>query len=230
MEINKSIIIPCKDEKENINNVLHGIFKSLKEDTEIIIVVDDESDSTIKNLPNNIQNLRTLINKYGPGPAEAIKYGIDNSTGNSVCIFMGDGSDDPDQIEELFSLIERGVSVAVATRYSRGGQYVGNSTLKYLLSRVSGLILYYLFFIKTKDPTNMFKAYNKHFLDSVEIESQNGFTLGLEMIVKAKLRKKRIAEIPTIWIDRDFGESKFSISKFLPSYLYWVFRLIIRKK
>ena len=26
---------------------------------------------------------------------------------------MGDGSDDPDQIEELFSLIERGVSVAV---------------------------------------------------------------------------------------------------------------------
>ena len=32
---------------------------------------------------------------------------------------MGDGSDDPDQIEELFSLIERGVSVAVATRYSR---------------------------------------------------------------------------------------------------------------
>ena len=104
MEINKSIIIPCKDEKENINNVLHGIFKSLKEDTEIIIVVDDESDSTIKNLPNNIENLRTLINKYGPGPAEAIRYGIDNSTGNSVCVFMGDGSDDPDQIEELFSL------------------------------------------------------------------------------------------------------------------------------
>ena len=192
MEINKSIIIPCKDEKENINNVLHGIFKSLKDDTEIIIVVDDESDSTIKNLPNNIQNLRTLINKYGPGPAEAIRYGIDNSAGNSVCVFMGDGSDDPDQIEELFSLIERGVSVAVATRYSRGGQYVGNSTLKYLLSRVSGLILYYLFFIKTKDPTNMFKAYSKSFLDSVEIESQNGFTLGLEMIVKAKLRKKEL--------------------------------------
>ncbi len=230
MEITKSIIIPCKDEEDNINNVLHGIFKSLKEDTEVIVVVDDVKDSTIKNLSYNTENLRTMINDYGPGPANAIKYGIENSLGDSICVFMGDGSDDPDQIEELFSLINRGVSVAVATRYSRGGQYVGNSTLKYLLSRLSGVILYYLFFIKTKDPTNMFKAYDKSFLNSVEIESKNGFTLGLEMVVKAKLQKKRIAEIPTIWIDRDFGESKFSISKFLPSYLYWVFRLIIRKK
>ena len=76
----------------------------------------------------------------------------------------------------------------------------------------------------------MFKAFSKSFLEDVEIESDNGFTLGLEMVVKAKLNKKKIGEIPTIWIDREFGESKFNMKKYLPSYLYWVFRLIIRKK
>jgi dolichol-phosphate mannosyltransferase len=50
------------------------------------------------------------------------------------------------------------------------------------------------------------------------------------MIVKAKLRKKKIGEIPTIWIDRNFGESKFDFNKFLPSYVYWVGRLILRRK
>ena len=48
LELNKFIIIPCKDEKENIKNILHGISKSLKEDTEIIIIVDDDNDSTLK--------------------------------------------------------------------------------------------------------------------------------------------------------------------------------------
>ena len=76
----------------------------------------------------------------------------------------------------------------------------------------------------------MFKAYDKTFIKEVGIESDNGFTLGLEMIVKAKLRKKKIGEIPTIWIDRNFGESKFDFNKFLPSYVYWVGRLILRRK
>ena len=60
----------------------------------------------------------------------------------------------------------------------------------------------------------MFKAYNKEFLDRVGIESDNGFTLGLEMIVKAKLNNYKVGEIPTIWIDRNFGESKFSSKNF----------------
>ena len=60
------------------------------------------------------------------------------------------------------------------------------------------------------------------------VKSSNiGFTLGLEMVVKAKLLKKPIGEIPTIWM-KGFGVSKFSINKFLPSYLYWVKRLIFR--
>ena len=59
----------------------------------------------------------------------------------------------------------------------------------------------------------MFKAYNKEFLERVGIESDNGFTLGLEMIVKAKLNNYKVGEIPTIWIDRNFGESKFKFKK-----------------
>jgi len=230
LEINKSLIIPCKDEGEEFAIILKRFLAYLKEDTEVIVVVDDDKDATVSHLEKANLNVRLLINKYGKGPANAVKYGIDHSSGDSVCVAMGDGSDDPKQVEELFLLIERGLTVAVASRYIKNGQYIGKKGLKYFLSKYAGVLLYYLFRIGTKDPTNMFKAYDKRFLKQVVVESKNGFTLGLEMVVKAKLNKKPIGEVPTIWIDRTHGESKFDLKKFLPSYLYWTYRLILRKR
>lgn len=230
MVISKSLIIPCKDEGPEFVTILKRFKNYIKDDTEIIVVVDNENDSTISEIKKSDLGINLFVNTYGTGPAHAVTYGIDNSKGNAVCIAMGDGSDDPKQVEDLFLLIERGLSVAVASRYIRNGNYIGKKGIKYLLSKYSGLIIYFVFRTGTKDPTNMFKAYSKDFINSVKIESTNGFTLGLEMIVKAKLNKRPIGEIPTIWIDRAHGESKFDLRKFLPSYCYWVFRLLFRRK
>lgn len=230
MEINKSLIIPCKDEGPEFVTILKRFINYIKNDTEVVVVVDSEKDSTISEIKKSDLDINLLVNSYGNGPAHAVRFGIDNSKGNAVCVAMGDGSDDPKQVEDLFLLIERGLSVAVASRYIKNGNYIGKKGIKYLLSKYSGFFLYFVFRIGTKDPTNMFKAYSKDFINSVKIESTNGFTLGLEMIVKAKLNKRPIGEIPTIWIDRAHGESKFSLRKFLPSYCYWVFRLIFRRR
>ena len=230
MDINKSLIIPCKEEGEEFLNILNSFIENIKPDTELIVVFDDKDDSTYKILKNSSLKTRIVINDLGPGPTQAIKSGIKASTGKNICIAMGDGSDDPTQVEDLLFLLERGCAVAVASRYSRGGQFVGEKNIKYFLSKYSGKVLNFLFFIGTKDPTNMFKAYDKNFLQEVKIESDVGFTLGLEMIVKAKLYKRMVGEIPTIWIDRAFGTSKFNFQSFLPKYLYWVGRLMLRKR
>ena len=42
-----------------------------------------------------------------------------------VVVTMADGCDDPQQIDQLARLVERGVVVAAASRYSKGGQQVG---------------------------------------------------------------------------------------------------------
>ena len=230
MVINKSLIIPLKEESEEVIEILSNFIDYLKDDTELIVVLDSEQDPTYKFLKNSNLNIQILISTLGPGASNAINYGINNSKGKHVCIAMGDGSDDPRQVEDLLLLVQRGLSVAVASRYSRGGQFVGNKNFKYLLSKYSGFFLNLFFRIGTIDPSNMFKAYDKSFINMAQIDSVVGFTLGLEMIVKAKLNKNPIGEIPTIWIDRTHGESKFDLKRFLPSYLYWVYRLIIRRK
>ena len=226
---NKSLIIPCKEEGENFLTILKRFEENIKDDTEVIVILDSKEDSTYQFIKNSDTNARIEINN-NEGVASAINHGIQAAVGKFICIAMGDGSDDPTQVEELLMLVERGLSIAVASRYSRGGQFIGNKNLKYLLSKYSGKFLNLFFSLNTKDPTNMFKAYNREFLQIVGIESDNGFTLGLEMIVKAKLNNYKVGEIPTIWIDRNFGESKFKFKQFLPSYIFWAGRLIIRKK
>jgi hypothetical protein len=229
LEQTKTLIIPCKDEGREFSNILKRFLDYLDETTLVLIVVDDIEDSSLEYLGELSSNIKVLVNTYGPGPALAIKYGIDNSVGNSICVAMGDGSDDPKQVEELFLLIDRGLSVAVASRYTKNGKYIGRKSFKYFLSKYSGIILNILFRLGTNDPTNMFKAYSSNFLKNVKVESKNGFTLGLEMVVKAKLNNAPIGEMPTIWIDRTHGISKFNMKKYLPSYIYWVKRLILRQ-
>ena len=229
MAINKSLIIPLKNETKEVITIIKRFKQFLHEDTELIIVLDDEKDPTFKILKNLTLDIKILISELEPGASNAVKYGISKCNGKFICIAMGDGSDDPTQVEELLLLVERGLTVAVASRYSKGGQFVGKKGIKYLLSKYSGKLLFHIFRVGTKDPTNMFKAYDKKFLDEIKIESSVGFTLGLELIIKAKLKSKNIGEIPTIWIDRTFGESKFSIRKFIPKYLFWVMKLVTRR-
>lgn len=230
MRFKKSLVIPCKDEGKEFSKILQSFKSSVSNNTEIIIVLDSINDATYETiLPFLTDNIRIVISSSS-GPAAAVKAGINDATGQYICIAMGDGSDEPRDVEKLFSLLENGADLAAGSRYMKDGKYIGKKNFKWFLSRLAGFILYYFFRVGTKDSTNMFKAYSKNFLQKVSIESNNGFTLGLEMVIKAKLYKLNVKEIPTIWTDRTFGNSKFNLKKYLPSYLFWVIRLIIRKK
>ena len=58
------------------------------------------------------------------------------------------------------------------------------------------------------------------FVAAVGIESDAGFEVGLELVAKAHRRRQRVAEIPTIWLERT-GSSNFQLGKWIPKYLRW---------
>lgn len=221
-----SIIVPARNESTYINVFLERLIENLKSPAEILIVVDNINDSTftsLKNFDNSKIRVVKLISSYGPGPANAIRYGIDSASTGIVVITMADGSDDPRDVDDLILLIERGCSIAVASRYMPGGQQVGGPKFKKTLSKNASRVLRVFAGVDTHDATNSFKAYSMKFLSDVKIESRNGFEVGLELVAKAHRNKLLIAEIPTIWIDRLVGESNFYVRKWLPYYLYWFF-------
>jgi len=219
-----SIVMPAHNEGDNIVPILDRIFRAVEMPCEVAVVVDTPDDSTVPVLEKYgavEPRLQTLINTYGRGPANAIRFGIDHAASPVVVVTMADGSDDPEQIEDLTRLVERGVVVAAASRYAPGGQQVGGPLLKSVLSRAAGLSLHFFARIGTRDATNSYKAYDRDFVRQVGIDSRHGFEIGLELTAKARRLRRPVAEIPTIWLDRDAGMSNFKLWTWIPKYLRW---------
>lgn len=221
-----SIVIPAKNEGEKILIALSRLEDAISFPFECLVIVDSEIDPTIPavvDFHNEYNQFTCLVNTGVKGPSGAIKFGINKAKAPIVVVTMSDGSDDPRVIPDLIRLIERGVDIACASRYMPGGQQIGAPLIKSILSRIAGKSLSNFRRVGTRDATNSFKAYNKVFLEKVGIESKYGFEMGLELVAKAKRYGYRVAELPTIWIERDFGESNFKLMKWLPRYLYWYF-------
>lgn len=219
-----TIVIPSYKEGDAIVPALERIEEFVSLSKQVLVVVDFEEDPTNETLAKFSKqhpDFKCIVSTYGRGPANAIRYGIDQSASRTVVVTMADGCDDPRQIDELTLLVERGVVIASASRYMPGGQQVGGPRFKSFLSRMAGLSLNFFTNTGTRDATNSFKAYDREFVQQVGIDSRHGFEIGLELTAKARRLRRPVAEVPTIWLDRTFGESNFQMKKWIPKYLKW---------
>jgi dolichol-phosphate mannosyltransferase len=219
-----SVVIPVYNEGEAIVACLERILRDVLLPSEILLVHDTPDDTTVPyahKVAATDPRVRTVLNTYGRGPANAIRFGFHAAVAPVAVVTMADGCDDPRQIDELARLVERGVVVAAASRYMPGGQQVGGPRLKGMMSRWAGRSLHSLARVGTRDATNSFKAYDAEFVQAVGIESRTGFEIGLELTAKAARLRLPVAELPTIWLDRMLGESRFDLGRFLPGYLRW---------
>ena len=219
-----SIVIPAYNEGETITPVLDRIFESVSLPAEVLVVVDTLDDTTlppVRAYEVREPRLHALHNTYGSGPAAALRFGVEHARAPVIVVTMADGSDDPMQIDALTRLVERGVVIACASRYMRGGQQVGGPWLKGRMSRLAGVSLRLLAGVGTHDATNSFKAYSRSFVKLVGIESDAGFEMGIEMVAKARRQRLPVAELPTIWLDRETSASNFKVAAWIPRYLRW---------
>jgi dolichol-phosphate mannosyltransferase len=222
-----SIVVTAYNEGDAITTALDRIVEAVTLPCEVLVVYDSPEDTTApyaEKYASADERVVPTLNTYGPGPARAIRFGIDHANAPVVVVTMADGCDDPLQIDQLARLVDRGVVIAAASRYMRGGQQIGGPPFKAFLSRLAGRSLHLFARVGTRDATNSFKAYSKEFVRSVGIDSDSGFEVGIELVAKARRLRKPVAELPTIWLDRSFasaGESNFKLARWLPKYLRW---------
>jgi len=220
-----NVVIPVYNERENIKKTLDEIEGKIKTSHIIFFVYDFDEDNTIpivKNFQkNNNSNIVLVKNKYGKGVLNAIKTGFETVEGGIVLVVMADLSDDLSTVDEMFREINNGYDLVCGSRYMKGGKQIGGPWFKKLLSRAAGVSLNYLVGIPTHDVTNSFKMYKMNILNDITIESNGGFELGMEIVVKAWIKGYKITEVPSVWRDRCAGESRFMLVKWLPKYIHW---------
>ena len=224
-----TIVIPVYNEGGNIRATLSELDAKVSVDAATWLVYDADEDTTVPAAKELLGQTRIpfklVKNKFGKGALNAIKTGLEDADSELIVVTMADLCDPPEVINEMVEVAERkGADIVCASRYMKGGRQYGGPKFKGFLSHTVGLLLCWFARLPTHDPTNSFKLYRKSFLNTVTIESTGGFELGLELVVKAHLARRRIVEVPTTWRDRVAGKSNFKLWKWLPKYLRWFFR------
>lgn len=225
------IIIPVYNEAENISKTLTTLEEKVKTVHRIYIVYDFEEDNTLpvaREFINKGLDVQ-LIRNPKRGVVNAIKTGLREAQEDYLLVTMADMSDDYSVVDNMCNLMAKGYDVVCGSRYVKGGKQIGGPIIKKTISRIAGVSIKYIAGMPTHDITNSFKLYRKKMLDAIEIESDGGFEIGMEIVVKAHFSGFKVTEIPCVWMDRQEGKSRFKILHWAPKYLRW-YLYAMRKK
>ncbi len=225
MNTELAIVIPVYHEGESIGPTLDAVADLIHTPHTIYIVYDMDEDNTLPVAARYMQQghpIKPLKNRCGRGALNAIKTGLHHTSHPWTLVVMADLSDDLAKVDTMLDMARlQSCDIVCGSRYMRGGRQIGGPLLKKTLSRLAGVSLHGFTGIPTHDITNSFKLYSRRVLDTVTIESDGGFELGMEIVIKSWLAGFRIGEVPATWLDRTAGQSRFRLLHWLPKYLRW---------
>ena len=217
--LEKLVIIPTYNEKENINNILSAIF-SLKKGYHVLVVDDNSPDGTasiVKDLTELYKNslfLEERKDKLGLGTAyiHGFKWAIAN---NYEYIFEMDAdfSHSPNDLEKLFEACNYGgADVAIGSRYVPGGRIENWPWDRHLYSKGGSFYTRLITWMPVNDPTAGFMCYRKNVLQTINLDSIQfvGYAFQIEMKFAAWKLGFMLKEVPIVFIDRKEGVSKMS--------------------
>ncbi len=222
------ILIPVFNEDETIVKTIENIFSAVKYDYKIIICYDYDEDPTLKiikeSFPHNPKIV--FVKNFSQGFNNALISGFKSSTAKAVLVFMADDHINHNIINLCYEKFTEGYQVVCPSRFIRGGKMTGNPFLKGIITKLVSFFLFNFTSFPIKDSTNSFRLFSKELINKVKIESNKGFTLSLELTAKAHRLGYKITEIPTIWVERDKGKSRFKLFSFILPYTKWLYYIV----
>ena len=222
------ILIPVFNEDETIVKTIENIFSAVKYDYKIIICYDYDEDPTLKiikeSFPHNSKIV--FVKNFAQGFNNALISGFKSSTAKAVLVFMADDHINHNIINLCYEKFTEGYQVVCPSRFIRGGKMTGNPFLKGIITKLVSFFLFNFTSFPIKDSTNSFRLFSKELINKVKIESNKGFTLSLELTAKAHRLGYKITEIPTIWVERDKGKSRFRLFSFILPYTKWLYYIV----
>jgi len=219
-----SIIIPAKNEAETIGETINNLVEQFNKSIEYEIIVvndysDDRTEVVLENLSVIYYNVSYVNNENIGGVGNAIKFGIVNSKGNVIAICMADGSDSPIDILSSYECIVKGEFDCVfGSRFIKGAHITNYPYFKKILNRAFNNLVKIISQYKYNDFTNIFKVYKRDVIESLTPIRAEGFSIGLEMSLKAFKNGYKIKIIPIGWRQRTAGESKLKLIKNIKVY------------
>ncbi len=215
----KIVIIPTYNEKENIENILFAIF-SLNQAFHVLVIDDGSPDGTadiVKELFDKYPNqlfLEERKGKLGLGTAYIHGFKWALTKGYEFIFEMdADFSHNPNDLDRLYQACKiGGGDVAIGSRYVKGGSIENWPLDRHLYSKGGAFYTKMITCMPVKDPTAGFVCYNRKVLETINLDAIRfvGYAFQIEMKFTAWKLGFKIIEVPIVFIDRQAGLSKMT--------------------
>lgn len=215
---------------ERLNELLRGAGEPFR-----LYVVDDGSkDRTAevvreaaKALPVTLLQHRTNL-----GVARGFDTGLRHIAkaarpDDAIVTLEGDNTNDPEFLHDMLRLIRSGSDVVCASRYIRGGRYVGFPLKRRIFSFGANWLMRLAFPVDgVRDFTIFFRAYRARAIQAAILHygdkfiERAGFTANAEILYKVNAASEiRASEVPLVYrYDRKKGGSKMKVGNNLKEY------------
>jgi glycosyltransferase involved in cell wall biosynthesis len=214
-----SVLVPLYNEAESLPSLHEWIMRVMNAHSftyEIVFVNDGSTDSSwqvIQSLRQDDNNVRGICFRRNYGKSAALHCGFQAVQGDVVITMDADLQDSPDEIPELYRMIkEEGYDLVSGWKQKR----YDNKLTKNLPSKLFNATARRVTGIQLHDMNCGLKAYRQDVVKNIEVFSEMhryipylaknaGFTKIGEKVVQHR--------------KREFGESKFGMSRFVNGYL-----------
>ena len=208
-EFTLSVIIPCFNEINTIQEVLKRVKDSSIKSKQIIIIDDYSTDGTREYLSLiKDESIIVIFNNYNMGKGASLSRGIKIATGEISIIQDADLEYDPNEYEKIIDPIIIGKADVVYGSRFQGAQphrvvyfwhRVGNGFLTLLSNLMTDINL--------TDMETCYKAFRTEILKSIEIKEKR-FGFEPEITAKVARMRCRIYEVGISYFGRTYEEGK----------------------
>jgi dolichol-phosphate mannosyltransferase len=231
-----SVVIPARNEAQNIGPVVDAICRRLARegvDYEVVVVDDGSTDTTadeVRTRTVHDPGVRLVENNGGAhGFGHAVRCGLDAFTGDAVAIMMADGSDSPDDLVRYYYVLRDRAECAFGSRFIAGGRVENYPRVKLVVNRLANFFVRVLFGLRYNDVTNAFKAYRANVVDGCRPLLAAHFNLTVELPLKAIVRGYSYEIVPIGWSQRQHGTSSLRLQEMGSRYLFIVLYVWLEK-
>ncbi|MBE3558224.1 MAG: glycosyltransferase family 2 protein [Ktedonobacteraceae bacterium] len=204
-KVSISLVIPAKNEAENLRHVLPAIPPLVDE----VILVDGHSTDDTINVARQILPSVRIVEQQGHGKGDALSAGFAASTGDIIVMLDADGSTDPAEIPRFVESLLAGNDFVKGSRFLKGGKSYDITLLRRLGNAVLLATVNLLFPAHCTDLCYGYTAFWRRCLDQVDI-SCNGFEVETLMYLRMRKAGLKITEVPSVEHKRIHGASNLN--------------------